>query len=541
MKLSKNIILLILIVVFGGILRLVQLSSFPPSLNWDEVSHGYNAYSVLKTGRDQWGQLLPLFNFRAYGDYPLPLNLYLTIPFVAIFGLTEFAVRLPHALLGMGTILAAYYLAKGITKKEGISAIASLLVAIDPWTLFTSRFVLQSNLAVFFLTASGAFFFNREKKKYFGLISLILLELTLFSYNTTRIVSPLILILAFAVYWQELRKYLLWGIIFLIPLVLIFLSPESVARSNFVFLLDAGAVNKIESLRVSSNLPRPLSRLIYNRPVYLAENFIGNYIDYFSPKFLFLNGGTQYQFSIPNYGLSYLINLPFFYLGLAILIAKSLKSKDYRLVLGWLILAPVPAALTQEKFAVIRSTAMLPIPQILAAIGLYYVWDRFRLSWFFVAAYLITLSLLCGKYAIAYATTYPKEYSWAWQYGYKQVVEYSREKYDKYDKIIVTKKYGEPHEFFLFFLKWDPGKYQTDPTAIKFFQSNWYWIDKFDKFYFVNDWQVKDMKLESGGRIDCSNQKCLLITSPDNVPSGWKKLKTINFLDGKPDFEIYGN
>ena len=73
---------LILIIVLGALLRFVNLSSLPPALNWDEISHGYNAYSILKTAHDQWGQFLPITNFRAYGDYPLPLNLFLTILFL---------------------------------------------------------------------------------------------------------------------------------------------------------------------------------------------------------------------------------------------------------------------------------------------------------------------------------------------------------------------------------------------------------------------------------------------------------------------------
>ena len=61
-------LVLILIFIFGFILRSIYIDKFPPSLNWDEVSHGYNAYSLLKTGRDEWGSFLPLI-FRAYGDY----------------------------------------------------------------------------------------------------------------------------------------------------------------------------------------------------------------------------------------------------------------------------------------------------------------------------------------------------------------------------------------------------------------------------------------------------------------------------------------
>ncbi|KKQ97140.1 MAG: hypothetical protein UT23_C0017G0001, partial [Candidatus Woesebacteria bacterium GW2011_GWA1_39_12] len=79
-------------------------------------------------------------------------------------------------------------------------------------------------------------------------------------------------------------------------------------------------------------------------------------------------------------------------------------------------------------------------------------------------------------------------------------------------------------------------------------QSDWYWVDRFDKFYFVNDWQITpgpndDFTLESGGIVSCKAQetRCLLITSPGSYRANWNKLKTINFLDGKPAFEILEN
>ncbi|MEK7497818.1 MAG: glycosyltransferase family 39 protein [Patescibacteria group bacterium] len=544
---KNKFLILIFIVILGACLRLFNISVLPPALNWDEVSHGYNAYSILKTGKDQWGQLLPALNFRAYGDYPLPLNLYLTIPFVAALGLNEFSIRLPHALLGIGTIIATYFMVKGLIKKENIALLSSLLVSVDPWTLFTSRFVLQSNLSVFLLTTSAALFFNREKRKIFLPLSILALGLTLYSYHTTRIVSPLILFAAIIIYWKEIRlSWVSTALIaaFLIPLPFIFLNPAARARSNVVFILNEGAVANIIAKRQSSKMPQLVSRIIYNRPTYFIWHFGNNYLDYFFPKFLFFSGGTQYQFSVPNYGLMGIASLPFFYISLVWLIIKSRTVKEYRLILAWFLIAPIPASITVDKFAVLRATSMLPLPELLSAIGFFVVLNHLKfekLKWVFVTIYLACLAYGLEKYMTNYVIDYPKNYSWSWQYGYKEAVSYAKENYEKYDKIIVTKKYGEPHEYFLFYNAWDPQKYQSDPNAIRFFQSNWYWVDRFDKFYFVNDWQVRDMKLESGSQIDCKNQKCLLITSFENYPEGWSKIKDINFLDGKSAFEIYEN
>ena len=159
---------------------------------------------------------------------------------------------------------------------------------------------------------------------------------------------------------------------FFVTLLIIFLNPQSRARGSWVFIVNEGSVNNIIEMRNASDLPYGIKRLIYNRPIYLVVEFAKNYVGYFSPKYLFLDGGTHYQFSVPNHGLGYLINLPFFYLGLALFVIKAYKKKglEEKLILLWFILAPIPAAMTTEKFAVIRSTTMIPLVEILTSVGL---------------------------------------------------------------------------------------------------------------------------------------------------------------------------
>ncbi len=540
----KTLSFLLIIVVLSAALRFAYITYSPPALNWDEVSHGYNAYSVLKTGADQWGQKFPVFNFRAYGDYPTALNLYLTIPFIVIFGLTEFGIRFPHALLGTLTVISVYFLVWGIFKKKNLSLFAAFLTAVGPWYLFTSRFVLQSNLSVFFLITGAAFFTNREKSKWFLPISFFSLFLTLFSYHTTRIFSPLFLIGSLLIYREEIKNKLVWvfGVLFLILCAYILISPNASVRGKLLFIVDQGAVNKIIESRNQSNLSSNISRLIYNRPVYFAKQFTQNYIGYFSPKFLFFKGGTQYQFSIPEKGLIYPISIPFFYIGFALLAVGAMKNRNYRFLLLWILLSPIPASITNESYAVLRATTMLPVTEILIALGFYWLLEKSgRHRTLVRLLYFVLIYIFMESYLLNYFTSYRVNYSWSWQYGYKEAVSYAKDNYSGYDNIIVTKKYGEPHEYFLYFMAYDPAKYQSDPGAVRFFQSDWYWVDRFDKFWFVNDWQVRDLITESKIKINCETQKCLLITSPGNFPAGWKKAETINFLDGTGAFEIYAN
>lgn len=547
---QKLVALLILIFFLSLGLRFFHLATMPPALNWDEVSHGYNAYSILKTGRDEWGQVFPLANFRAYGDYPLPVNLYLTIPSIALFGLNELGIRAPHAFLGSLMVLACFFLVSGLGFSAGIGLLAALLVAVSPWLLFPSRFVVQSNVSLFFITTGLALFFHRQKKPLFLPLSVVALGISAYSYHNARIFVPLLVIALFLLYRDEWRRWwqkkrinalatLVLLLIFLLPLIPIFLGPEGRARASWVGIIDQGAINQIEESRLKSNLPEFITRLIYNRPTYFLSHFLINYFGYFSPRFLFFEGGTQYQFSVPEKGLLYPIELPFFYLGLGYIFYLALvkKEKIAQAIFLWLLLAPIPAAMTRGEAHVIRATTMLPLPQIFSALGVFqaslYINKKIKKGkWVLVTVFLFIIAISTFNYLSIYFGSYRRDYSWSWQYGYKQATNFIKEHYQDYDKIIVTKKHGEPHEFILFYLAWDPVQYRTDPDLVRYFKSDWYWVDSFDKFVFINDWEI------SGVRIQELGVRSLLITSPENYPEGWSKIRTINFLDGKPAFEI---
>ena len=104
--------------------------------------------------------------------------------------------------------------------------------------------------------------------------------------------------------------------------------------------------------------------------------------------------------------------------------------------------------------------------------------------------------------------------------------------YPDFDQIFITKKYGEPHEFILFYWPWDPKSYQNDRNLKTDFHADWYWVDSFDKFKFINDWEISSLTLPP---------KSLLVTSPNNSPAGLHLLDTINYPDNKPVFQFYTN
>jgi 4-amino-4-deoxy-L-arabinose transferase-like glycosyltransferase len=535
---------LILLISFG--LRFYHLTDNPPSLNWDEVSHGYNAYSILKTGADEWGNSWPGI-FRAYGDYKLPVYIYTTALSVSIFGLNDFAVRFPSAAAGVLSVLFVYLLVQKLFKNQKAALLAAFFLAISPWHLFTSRAAFEANLALFLALAGFYFFLQGLEKKWRLPLGVFLLGLSVHTYNSARVFVPLMLTAIFFLYRHNLKKIVKIRkketilnsavlILFLVSLAASFLSPTGWARFRWVKILDQGAINRINMARGSSDLPSPLPRLIHNKATYFTIGFTQNYLANFSPKYLFFKGGANYQYNIPGYGIIYPVQIPLILFGLYYLF-KERKKKESKLMILWWLLAVVPAAATQENPHVLRTILVLPIPQILAALGFFQFWSFFKKRkfavWLLTGVYGILLIFFVFRFLTGYFGSYRKTYSWAWQYGYKQAAQYIEKNYNRYQRIYMTKYYGEAHEFLLFYLKWDPASYVKDPALKRYIGTDWYWVDSFDKFVFIDDEKIK-------GRVmyDEISGPELLITTPGNYPENWQKFETIYFLDGKPAFEI---
>jgi 4-amino-4-deoxy-L-arabinose transferase-like glycosyltransferase len=518
----KTKIVLLTIIVTALIIRIISVESLPPSLNWDEVSLGYDSYSILKTGKDQWGASFPLI-LRVFGDYKLPLYSYLSIPFIAIFGLNTLSTKLVSIISGTILVYLSYLIIYKLTKSKTSSLLAAGLVALSPWSIFISRIALEANL--YLALFASTFYFLISKKP--GLAS-IFLALSLFSYNSSRVIFPVFLILiAFYQFHNiktfSIKKYIPLVIALILVAFQIF-SQSGQARYKWVSIIDEGAINQINELR--SKYPR----FVINKATYFTYQVIKNYLSHFNPTFIFQNGGSHYQFNIPRFYLLHPLLLPFYFLGL-LYVLKNHKKSNYLILLILLLVSPIPSSITRDAPHTLRSISFIYLstliialsPQILSKV------KSLKSNSIILIVVIITISQLqfWPKYV-----EYSNQYSQSWQYGHQSMVTYLKNNYQKYDQIIITKKYGEPHEFILFYWPWDPKSYQNDPQKNADYYSNWYWVDSFDKFKFVNDWEIKDKTLTP-------SPNTLLITSPDNYNIDvFNKLETIYFKDQSEAFEI---
>lgn len=541
----------ILILAFG--LRFYKVADNPPSLNWDEVSIGYNAYSILKTGRDEWGQFMP-FHFKSYGEYKLPVHIYASIPGIAIFGLNELGVRILPVLYGSITVLFMFFIGRAVFGSRFVGLLSAFFLAISPWHIQLTRGSFESSFATFWLSLGVWWLIKgcRGNLKWV-IISMIPFAISVYTYNSARVFIPLFLISVLAIYYlhyKSITKHtkiivysiLLFGVL-LLPLVPFYLSGEGNSRYKLVSITDdPGLVPRINERRGKEVLPDPLPRLIHNKLTYIFAYFTQHYLAHFTPDFLFINGAPHKQHHVQQIGQLYWVQAPLLLLGLYFLFKKKLQFRW--VLISWVMLAYIPVSITNDSIPhALRTLIAVPFYQLICAYGLFELHKllkkRKKLLILIVGLGSMILIYQFFSYLSNYYHKYPISYSRDWQYGNKQVVEYIKEHFDEYDEIVYTRHFGEPHMFTLFYTQWDPLKFQNDPDLERFETFDWVRVLHFDKFYFP-DLGDKGTRYEDIANINPS-KKMLFIGKPGDFPEYRPILKTVNFLNGDKAFEIVEN
>lgn len=190
------------IFLLGCLVRIAFLSRYPLGLHQDEAYSAYNAWAVMNYGVDSYGYTRPVY-YTVWGSGMSVLYSYLTMPFLALGGVNVWMIRLPQAILGSISVLAAYGLGKELLSKR-FGLLFAALLAINPWHIKQSRFGLDANLAVPMLLFAICFlirYFNGKKKSIWGVA--FFFGLTLYSYALTWVVVPVLLLVCILVYRRK--------------------------------------------------------------------------------------------------------------------------------------------------------------------------------------------------------------------------------------------------------------------------------------------------------------------------------------------------
>lgn len=530
---------MLLIILLAAVLRFWQLGVNPPALSWDEAAWGYNAYSLGQTGRDEFGELLPFSYLESFGDFKPPVYAYLAILPVKIFGLNEFATRFPSAFLGTLTVLLTYFLVKELfKKKESLALVASFLLAISPWHIMLSRAAFEANVASFLIIAGVSFFLaGIRKKSWLLLLSAVSFALSLQTFNTARVVVPL-LVLGMAIgFYKELwlkKKWIiaagLISFLILLPSVSFFLSSRASLRFKEVNIFSDPWVVIQSNQEIENDSGAWWSSLIHNRRWGYGLSFLTHYFDHFNPSFLFIKGDGNPKFSTQDVGELYLWEMVFLISGVLLLLRK--KQGHWWLIPFWLLVGIIPAATARETPHALRIETTLPTWQILTALGLVGFWDWtsqrknifknvFRLGF----CGLVLMSLVFFQHG--YYRHYPTEFSGEWQYGYRESIEFISSVEDEYDQIWFTDKIGRPYIYFLFHLKKDPKEF-WDQAVVERETLGFVKVRSFGKYFFFEN----DFKLDPAKRV-------LVVNLADWAPTEVEVIKTFNLLNGEPILKAY--
>ncbi|MBX4205581.1 glycosyltransferase family 39 protein [Candidatus Microgenomates bacterium] len=556
MKNRLNLAVLLTIILIAGFLRLYNLRSIPPHLTPDEAALGYNAYSILKTGKDEYGKFLPIV-FKSFGDYKPGLYIYSIVPSIAILGLNEFSVRFPSAIFGIISVYLVYLISNILFEKKftkynlEFGIIPAVLLAINPWHIHFSRGAWEINLSLM-LTLSGIYFFFKSlQKQRYLVLSVVSFALTLLAYQGAKLSTGIVVLILFFLYAKQILSLKIKNVVIPVIFGLVIAFP-------IILSLFSGQTGRLNVFSVFS-YPRPKEYLqtfldeggekvgnidyyLYHSETYnFLRGVLGRYFNHYSDRFLFFEGDWQNpRHSPPNQGLFIHLDMILLITGIVYLVKRK-TDKASLFVWLWLLLASLPSVLSRDQVHAVRSFNLVTPFIILNAFGVLQLTEwiskvklksaLYIISTFGVLIYFANYMYFLDAYFI-HLSIHDSKY---WEYGYKQIVETVTPIQNNYKRIEIQQSYAQPYIYFLFYQKYDPVKYQKQARLKENASGDVGQVEQIDNIYFVPiDW--------SRNRGDHGS---LVVADLERIPDAdsadtnqFNLIQRINYLDGRTAFKI---
>jgi 4-amino-4-deoxy-L-arabinose transferase-like glycosyltransferase len=437
-----------IILLLGAVLYFYKLSEIPSGFYIDEALPGYNAYSLLLTGKDEFGKNLPMF-LRFSGSFNPPLFAYLVVPSIAIFGLNIFAVRAPSALAGLVSGFAVYLLLKNshFLKRKVSVFWGFLFFVISPWIILYSRVGYEASLAFLLFAAGCLFLWLGIAKPKRLILATIFLSLSTFAAHAERFLIPMVIVgfvLVFRKvlfrknYLKILKISLLILLVTQIPHLILLTTPAFFTKANLWGFEGLGSFWGLLGI---------------------IREFLSRYFVYFSPRSLFFLPDPDPQRSIPGLSVFYPWMLAPYFLGIYTF-WKRRKEDFSKFIILLLVLTPIPAAFTRDPFATHRALpALLPLIVVIAAgVDLAIKRLRFRIRF---PLFVITLGWSLVLLWRSYFVLLPQERARNWGYGIDRLTEEIQTRPGE-DFLIDESRAKPLYVNLLFFLKYPPEKFHTE-------------------------------------------------------------------------------
>lgn len=391
---KKLNILLVAIFLLAFALRVFQLNVVPAGFQSDSIDVGYVGKFLAVNGKDPAGHVFPLY-FNKFGDFR-PIGLFYISGITQLFlGSSVFSVGFVSALFGSLSIFVVFAFVNELLKKRQIAYFSSLFLAVLPWDIVLSRAVHEAVVGYFFTIAGFYFllkFVSDVKKRKYLIVGALLLLFSYLFYHGLRTLTPLLLLLFWLFYKnRDLAKVV---VLFFVLTFVIIISPYGGGRlGQIVFYKSSGTVQKLQELPYADNSV-VAARIFHNKAVVYSRDVVSTWVEHFSPGFLLLKGGYPERYMVPEAGLVY-FTLALVLAAGVIYVAKKLRETG--LMITWLLVSPVQAALTYEDIpSVTRASFMIFPIVILSGVGLWWIltliqksfWRKVFLGIFFLLMFL---------------------------------------------------------------------------------------------------------------------------------------------------------
>lgn len=396
------------IILLAALLRLSALGSVPNSFSFEEAIVGYDAYSILHTGADHYGNVLPILT-RNFNQYTEALYRYVAAVSVAVFGLNITAVRLPIAVAGVFSVFVLYLFAVELLGNKRIALLAALLLAVSPWHIHHTRLASSSMLLPLFVVAGLTFVLRGRREPKYLIWAGLVFGISLYTYHFARGFVPLIVGGLPIIFWSDFRRHrtyaLIGGAVFLVIAAILatfWMSPTGM------------------SLWSETGMAGPTRWVI-------------NYWYNLSPAFLFFLGDANPRNLAP--GLTPLQYFEVITVVVGVLSMIRSWRHEYWLLVLWVATYPLPASLMYEGAG--NTMRLSTGPLLFATISGYGLWRVFtwlsesrRKLVIMFSAIVIAISILLTSYL--YFVAYPRNVQATWQVrvalmkGFQVYIEYER-------------------------------------------------------------------------------------------------------------------
>ena len=472
-----SLLILILAILLAVITRLYKLGEAPHGLYVDEAGQGYSAYSILKTGKDEFGMPYP-FVFRSFADFKTPVYIYLIVPLIPVFGLTIYAVRFPSYFFSILTIILTYLLIIEIAPKKykySLACVSSLLLAVSPWHILFGRTNFECNVGLFFLLGGVYFFYLGLKKPMFIVLSSVFFAIALPAYHSQRIVAPLTLLALTLRHRKELflktnTKYLIIaatvGFLITLPTLSVATTPGFLARATGLNIFStvrrtpSGTLDEVRGLS---------SFFVNNRMFLSSKEFLALYLAYYSPRNMFVLGDYGLRSSFPDLSTFFMWQFPFYIYGAYLFFKEKMLGELRSIVLTLFFIAPIPAAVTIDPYTTIRSIPLV-IPQLIfIAFAIVYAFEKIKdkkSKYFFYISFVVILIYSIAKLYSSVIIINELYRAQAWNYGWEEVVDVITTRLDPKIPIVIDNAREDGYIQLLFFLKYDPATYQKSNNEV---------------------------------------------------------------------------